>query len=122
MQPIRIVFFRNPHRFFPRPLTALGHSVYDCHPPKVVPMVKGLIEKLRSGKKDSLGFETVKKGKKPVSAILLYGTAKGPIWEHLKSWKNFPDGTKKTGVLMGTRLYYVQLFDKKVINNRLSYP
>ena len=27
-------------------------------------MVKGLIEKLRSGKQDSLGFETVKKGKK----------------------------------------------------------
>jgi hypothetical protein len=109
-------FFSESTPLFPRPLTALGHSVYDCHPPKVVPMVKGLIEKLRSGEKDSLGFETVKKGKKPVSAILLYGTAKGPIWEHLKSWKNFPDGTKKTGVLMGTRLYYVQLFDKKVIN------
>ena len=45
-------------------LRAAGHSVYDCHPPKVVPMVKGLIEKLRSGEKDSLGFETVKKGKK----------------------------------------------------------
>lgn len=63
MQPIRIVFFRNPHRFF-LGLDRPRHSVYDCHPPKVVPMVKGLIEKLRSGEKDSLGFETVKKGKK----------------------------------------------------------
>ena len=57
-------FFSESTPLFPRPLTALGHSVYDCHPPKVVPMVKGLIEKLRSGEKDSLGFETVKKGKK----------------------------------------------------------
>ena len=57
-------YFSESTPLFPRPLTALGHSVYDCHPPKVIPMVKGVIEKLRSGEKDSLGFETIKKGKK----------------------------------------------------------
>ena len=76
MQPDTNRFFFGIHTAFFLGLDRPRHSVYDCHPPKVVPMVK-LIEKLRSGEKIRLDLKPSKKGKKPVSAILLYGTAKG---------------------------------------------
>ena len=64
MQPIRIVFFGIHTVPFPSPLTALGHSVYDCHPPKDVPMVKAHREAAQRGKRFGLDLKPSKNGKK----------------------------------------------------------
>lgn len=41
-------------KLFKRPLAALDREVTSCHPPKVQPIVKGVISDLKSGKRDSV--------------------------------------------------------------------
>lgn len=49
-------------KLFNRPATALGREVYTCHPPKVVPMVRQLIDSFRSGKQDLFDVWLEKEG------------------------------------------------------------
>lgn len=49
-------------KLFNRPATALGREVYTCHPPKVVPMVRQLIDSFRSGKQDLFDVWMEKEG------------------------------------------------------------
>lgn len=39
-------------KIFKRPESALGRPVYSCHPPKVEPIVRGLIKDFKEGKRD----------------------------------------------------------------------
>lgn len=39
-------------KVFKRPESALGRPVYSCHPPKVEPIVRGLIKDFKAGKRD----------------------------------------------------------------------
>ena len=57
-------YFSSDSSLFPRPLTALNHPVFDCHPPKVIPVVKKVIGQLKSGEKDVVSFTAMKKGHK----------------------------------------------------------
>jgi DUF438 domain-containing protein len=41
-------------KLFKRPLMALGREVYSCHPPKVEPMVRSVIEQFRAGTRDAI--------------------------------------------------------------------
>ncbi|MBR2824919.1 MAG: DUF438 domain-containing protein [Solobacterium sp.] len=45
-------FFANEGKVFSRPSSALGRPVYECHPPRIVPIVKQLIKDFKSGEKD----------------------------------------------------------------------
>lgn len=47
-------------KFFPRTKSAIGREVYNCHPPKNLPVVRKLISDLKAGKKDreTLWFPT----------------------------------------------------------------
>jgi DUF438 domain-containing protein len=47
-------FFTNEGKVFARPLSALGHSTYECHPERVKPMVKQLLDSFKSGERDSM--------------------------------------------------------------------
>ena len=49
-------------KLFSRPATALGREVYSCHPPKVAPIVKSLIDSFRTGTKDSMDIWMEKNG------------------------------------------------------------
>lgn len=49
-------FTQGKERVFERPLTIIGRQVKHCHPPKSVHIVEGIIEDLRSGKKDNEDF------------------------------------------------------------------
>lgn len=49
-------FTQGKERVFERPLTIIGRQVKHCHPPKSVHIVEGIIEELRSGKKDNEDF------------------------------------------------------------------
>lgn len=57
-------YFSLDSSIFPRPLSALGKPVYACHPPMVIPMVKNVIDTLKSGKKKVVSFVAPKKGRK----------------------------------------------------------
>lgn len=45
-------YFKNSDRVFSRPSSALGRSVYECHPAQVRPMVQELIADFKAGKRD----------------------------------------------------------------------
>lgn len=45
-------FFTNYGKVFSRPLSALDRSTYECHPERVKPMVKQLLDDFKSGARD----------------------------------------------------------------------
>ena len=49
-------FTQGKDRIFARPLTVIGREVKNCHPPKSVHIVEGIVADLRSGKKDHEDF------------------------------------------------------------------
>ena len=51
-------------KIFPRPKSCLNRDVASCHPPKVVPMVKSLLDDFKSKKRDRLVVCRDIKGKK----------------------------------------------------------
>lgn len=51
-------FFTNEGKVFSRPLSALGRPVYDCHPPRIVPMVKSMIAEFKAGTRDTMEMWT----------------------------------------------------------------
>lgn len=58
-------YFNQPftEKIFKRPLSALGREVFTCHPPKIEPMVRGIIQDFRDGKRDSLPIWMQKNGR-----------------------------------------------------------
>lgn len=47
-------FFNEGPKVFKRPSLALDREVFACHPPKVEPMVRAILDSFRSGEKDSV--------------------------------------------------------------------
>ena len=54
--------FNEGEKLFPRPISALGTEVFDCHPPKAKPIVKQLIKDLQEGKRESMEVWMPKNG------------------------------------------------------------
>ena len=55
-------FFNDGDKLFKRPDMAIGRDVFSCHPPQIEPMVRGILENLRSGEKDSVDIWMEKQG------------------------------------------------------------
>jgi len=49
-------FSQGPERIFPRTKAVIGRQVQNCHPPASVHIVEGIVEDLKSGKKDHEDF------------------------------------------------------------------
>ncbi len=47
-------YFNDGEKVFKRPTTAIGRDVYSCHPPKVEPIVRGIIDSFRKGDRDNV--------------------------------------------------------------------
>ncbi|MDD7319205.1 MAG: DUF438 domain-containing protein [Prevotella sp.] len=47
-------FNDNGPKVFKRPLMAIDREVFSCHPPKIEPMVRTIIEDFRAGRRDSV--------------------------------------------------------------------
>lgn len=47
-------FFTNKEKVFSRPLSALGKKVYECHPPRIIPVVEALIEDFKNKCNDKM--------------------------------------------------------------------
>lgn len=70
-------YFSEDSSLFPRAMSALGHKVYECHPPKVIPVVQNVIRQLRSGEKDVISFVTPKHGRKALVRYMAVRSGKG---------------------------------------------
>lgn len=47
-------FFNEGPKVFKRPGMAIDRDVYSCHPPKIEPMVRSILDDFKSGKRDSV--------------------------------------------------------------------
>lgn len=70
-------YFSEDSSLFPRAMSALGHKVYECHPPKVIPVVQNVISQLRSGEKDVISFVAPKHGRKALVRYMAVRSGKG---------------------------------------------
>jgi len=61
---INVFFDEVEPKLFLRPKMALNREVFSCHPPEVIPMVKGLLNQFKSGEKDSMHVIGMKMGQK----------------------------------------------------------
>lgn len=55
-------YFNDGEKVFKRPTTAIGRDVYSCHPPKVEPIVRGIIDSFRKGDRDNVAVWLEKQG------------------------------------------------------------
>ena len=56
-------YFNDGEKVFKRPTTAIGRDVYSCHPPKVEPIVRGIIDSFRRGDRDNVAVWLEKQGR-----------------------------------------------------------
>ena len=56
-------FFNEGSKVFKRPGMAIDREVFSCHPPKIEPMVRAMIEDFRNNKRDSVQVWTEKGGR-----------------------------------------------------------
>ena len=56
-------YFNDGEKVFKRPTTAIGRDVYSCHPPKIEPIVRGIIESFRKGDRDNVAVWLEKQGR-----------------------------------------------------------
>ena len=56
-------FFNEGPKVFKRPLTALDREVYACHPPKIEPMVRAILDDFRNRRMDCVPVWMEKNGK-----------------------------------------------------------
>lgn len=47
-------YFNEGYKLFKRPNMAIDREVFSCHPPKIEPMVRKIIDDFRNGRKDSV--------------------------------------------------------------------
>ena len=56
-------FFNEGPKMFKRPGMAIDREVFSCHPPKIEPMVRQIIDDFRNGKRDSVPVWMEKNGR-----------------------------------------------------------
>ena len=56
-------FFNEGPKLFKRPTMAIDREVFSCHPPKIEPMVRTIIEDFRNGVRDEFPVWVEKQGK-----------------------------------------------------------
>ena len=61
-------FFSNQGKVFARPLSALGRPMYECHPQRVIPIVKNMLAEFKAGKEDRMEIWTPNPAK-PVRVV-----------------------------------------------------
>ena len=56
-------YFNDGEKVFKRPTTAIGRDVYSCHPSKIEPIVRGIIDSFRKGERDNVAVWLEKVGR-----------------------------------------------------------
>ena len=56
-------YFNGGPKVFKRPGMAIDREVFSCHPPKIEPMVRAIIDDFRNGQRDSVSVWMEKNGR-----------------------------------------------------------
>lgn len=80
-------YFNQPYaaKAFKRPLSALGREVFACHPPKIEPMVRTIIQDFRDGKRDRVPVWLEKNGRTMLITYMAVRDAEGKYVGTLES-------------------------------------
>lgn len=70
-------YFNEGPKLFKRPSMAIDRDVFSCHPPKIEPMVRQIIEDLRSGERDEFPVWMEKGGKTVLVNYMAVRSASG---------------------------------------------
>ena len=70
-------YFNEGAKVFKRPLSALGREVFTCHPPKIEPMVRAIIDDFRNGRKDCVPVWMTKNGRATLVKYMAVRDASG---------------------------------------------
>ena len=70
-------FFNEGPKVFKRPGMAIGREVWTCHPPKVEPMVRAIIDDFRAGKRDEVPVWLEKGGRTMLVRYIAVRDAEG---------------------------------------------
>ena len=83
-------YFNQPFttKAFKRPLSALGHEVFTCHPPKSEPMVRAIIQDFRDGKRDKVPVWLEKNGK---SMLITYMAVRDATGKYIGTMETVQD-------------------------------
>lgn len=73
-------FFNEGEKQFARPTLALDRDVFSCHPPRLEPMVRSILDQLRSGAKDSVPIWMNKGGH---TILVTYFAVRDPKGQYL---------------------------------------
>lgn len=81
-------YYNDGWKLFKRPAQSLGREVFSCHPPKVEPMVRRILEDLRSGRKDRVPIWMVKGGR---NVLVTYMAVREPDGTYLGTMELIQD-------------------------------
>ena len=56
-------YFNEGHKVFKRPGMAIDREVFSCHPPKIEPMVRAILDDFRNGRRDRVPVWMEKNGR-----------------------------------------------------------
>ena len=70
-------FFNEGPKLFKRPGMAIDREVFSCHPPKIEPMVRGIIDDFRSGRRDRVPVWMEKGGRTVLVTYMAVRDSKG---------------------------------------------
>lgn len=96
-------YFSENSTLFPRAMSALNHSAFECHPPKVIPIVQNVIRQLSSGEKDSISFVTAKRGRKVLVRYLAVRGIDGSYLGTLEAVEELADLSAGASTAAGSR-------------------
>lgn len=70
-------FFNEGEKVFKRPAMAIDREVFTCHPPKIEPMVRQIIDDFRQGRRDFVSVWMEKEGKEMLVKYMAVRDQKG---------------------------------------------
>lgn len=79
-------FFNEGEKVFKRPGMAIDREVFSCHPPKIEPMVRSIIESFRNGSRDSVPVWMEKGGR---TMLVTYMAVRDSEKNISVRWKSF---------------------------------
>lgn len=87
-------YFNEGAKAFKRPLSALGRKVFTCHPPKIEPMVRAIIDDFRNGRKDCVPIWMTKNGRATLVEYMAVRDAAGHYLGTMEIVQDMEDARK----------------------------
>lgn len=87
-------FFNEGPKVFKRPQSALGREMFSCHPPKIEPLVRKIIDDFRSGQRSSVPIWMEKNGRATLVNYMAVRDAQGRYLGTMEVVQDMEDAKK----------------------------